>query len=149
MFILKRVTSNNADFQELVHELDSALARINGEDNDFFAKYNKIDALNHVVVLYVNEVAVGCGALNPYSTNVMEVKRMFIRPTHRGKGLSKKILQYLLSWAKELGKDKCILETGEQMTEAIGLYKSFEFQIIPNYGQYADIESSICFEKVL
>ena len=53
------------------------------------------------------------------------------------------------SWAKELGYKKCVLETGDKMLEAIGLYKKSGYKIIKNYGQYENIESSICFEKEL
>jgi len=149
MFTVKKTSSSDADFQKLACELDQDLAIKNGEKNVFFAQYNKSDELNHVLVAYIDEDPVGCGALKEYDTTIMEIKRMYVRPTHRGKGLSKAILMALTTWAKELGYLKCILETGEQMTEAIALYKRNGFEIIPNYGQYAKIEDSICFEKQL
>lgn len=149
MFTVKKTSSSDADFQKLAWELDQDLAIKNGEKNVFFAQYNKSDELNHVLVAYIDEEPVGCGALKEYDRTIMEIKRMYVRPNHRGKGLSKAILMALTTWAKELGYLKCILETGEQMTEAIALYKRNGFEIIPNYGQYAKIEDSICFEKQL
>ena len=47
----------------------------------------------------------------------------------------------------ELSCEKCILETGKRQPEAIELYKKNGYRIIPNYGQYAGIENSVCFEK--
>lgn len=149
MFTVKKTSSSDADFQKLAWELDQDLAIKNGEKNVFFAQYNKSDELNHVLVAYIDEEPVGCGALKEYDRTIMEIKRMYVRSNHRGKGLSKAILMALTTWAKELGYLKCILETGEQMTEAIALYKRNGFEIIPNYGQYAKIEDSICFEKQL
>lgn len=148
MHILKRTTSDNLDFQNLVLELDKDLARKNGAANAFFAQYNKIDHIKYVVVAYdANGIASGCGAMKEYEKEVIEIKRMFVPMDKRGNGIAGKILSELQIWAKELGYKKCILETGDKMVEAIGLYKKNNFQIIPNYGQYADVESSICFQK--
>jgi putative acetyltransferase len=72
---------------------------------------------------------------------------MFVPIDKRGKGIAGKVLTELQVWAKELGYRKCVLETGDKMIEAIGLYKKHHFKMIPNYGQYANVESSICFEK--
>jgi len=41
------------------------------------------------------------------------------------------------------------LETGKKQPEAIALYKKNGYKLIPNYGQYAEIENSVCFEKVV
>ncbi|MGJ1387013.1 GNAT family N-acetyltransferase [Sphingobacterium spiritivorum] len=146
-YTIKRTDSDSLDFQKLVLELDKDLAIKNGETNSFFAQYNKIDLIRHVVVAYEANRAVGCGAIKEYRNGIMEVKRMFVPIEMRGKGIAGKILTELQIWAKELGYSKCILETGDKMIEAIGLYKKHHFKIIPNYGQYANIESSVCFEK--
>jgi N-acetylglutamate synthase-like GNAT family acetyltransferase len=147
MCTIKRTNSDNLDFQALILELDKDLAIKNGEKNDFFAQYNKIDLIQNVVVAYEGDKAVGCGAMKKYENGVMEIKRMFVPIEKRGKGIAGKILTELQVWAKELGYRKCVLETGDKMIEAIGLYNKSNFKIIPNYGQYANIKSSICFEK--
>lgn len=149
MYVIKRTDSNHSDFQKLVMELDRDLALKNGDANDFFAQYNKIDLIRNVVLAYDGDTIVGCGAMKEYEDGVMEIKRMFVPLENRGKGIAGKILKELQNWAKELGYQKCVLETGDKMIEAIGLYKKNDFVIIPNYGQYASVESSICFEKVL
>jgi putative acetyltransferase len=66
MHTIKRTNSDNLDFQKLVHELDKDLAIKNGEANDFFAQYNKIDSIQNVVVAYEADKAVGCGAIKKY-----------------------------------------------------------------------------------
>lgn len=147
MYTIKRTNSYNLDFQKLVIELDKDLAIKNGEANDFFAQYNKIDLIQNIVVAYEDDKAVGCGAMKKYENGVMEIKRMFVPIEKRGKGIAGKVLTELQVWAKELGYRKCVLETGDKMIEAIGLYKKNNFKIIPNYGQYANIKSSICLEK--
>lgn len=147
MYRLIRTNSDHQDFKKLVQQLDRDLAIKNGEINDFFAQYNKLDLIKHVVMAYMDEEPIGCGAIKQYEENTVEIKRMFVPLKKRGNGIASRILQELEQWAKELGYKKCILETGDKMTEAIGLYKKHAFIVIPNYGQYADISNSICFEK--
>ncbi len=146
---LKRTSSDNPDFQNLVFELDKDLAKRNGETNHFFAQFNKSNQLKHVVLAYAEKQVVGCGALKEFDKNSIEIKRMFVPFQLRSQGIASKILHELENWSKELGYKKCVLETGNKMPEAIALYKKNNFRIIPNYGQYEGIESSICFEKLL
>lgn len=142
-----RTDSENRDFIELVSRLDADLAERDGEDHSFYAQFNKIDRIQYVVVAYEDKRALGCGAIKEYDPTTMEVKRMYVLPESRGKGIATKILSELENWARELSCEKCILETGKRQPEAMGLYKKYGYKIIPNYAQYADIENSLCFEK--
>lgn len=144
-----RTDSGNADFQKLVAALDKDLAIRDGEDHAFFAQFNKIDAIKHVIVAYRENEPVGCGAIKQYDEQAMEVKRMFVPLEWRGQGIASQVLQELERWSKELNFHKCILETGEKQPEAIRLYHKNNYKVIPNYGQYANVESSVCFEKIL
>lgn len=149
MLKIIRTDSENQDFVALVRHLDADLAKRDGEDHAFYAQFNKIDKIKHVVLAYQEETAVGCGAIKEYAPGVMEVKRMYTSPESRGRGVASHVLRELERWAAELSYEKCILETGKKQPEAIGLYQKSGYQIIPNYGQYADVADSICFEKVL
>jgi putative acetyltransferase len=149
MITCLRTTSENKDFLKLVAELDADLKIRDGEDHSFYAQFNKIDTIKHVVVAYENQIPVGCGAIKAYTPDAMEVKRMFVSPTKRGLGIASTILSELEIWAKELQNKKCLLETGNKQPEAIALYLKSGYQIIPNYGQYEGVENSVCFEKVI
>lgn len=149
MIILKRTDSSDDDFRELVLALDADLSIRNGADNAFFAQFNKVDAIKHVVVAYEQGQPVGCGAIKEYDSHTMEVKRMFVPVEWRGRGIASQVLAELERWARELGYVRCILETGEQQPEAIRLYHKNTYAVIPNYGQYAEVASSVCFEKIL
>lgn len=148
MITCERTTSADLDFQKLVVELDRHLAVINGAENDFFAQYNKIDHIEHVVVAYKDRTPVGCGAMKEYEKGVIEIKRMFVPAEMRGRGIASYVLNELETWAKELNYKKSILETSEQLMPAIKLYTKTGYNIVPNYGQYKDVESSVCFEKI-
>lgn len=149
MYHLKRTNSDDPDFQALVKELDKDLAIRDGEEHSFFAQFNNIDTIRHVVLSYDNDKAVGCGAIKEYDADTMEVKRMFVPLEKRSKGIASGILKELEAWAKELGYKTCILETGIKQPEAIRLYQKNNYRFRQNYGQYADVESSVCFEKHL
>lgn len=149
MIILKRTNSDDKDFQKLVEELDKDLAIRDGEDHSFFAQFNNIIAIKYVVIAYDIDKPVGCGAIKEYSDNTMEVKRMFVPLERRGQGIASLVLRELELWTKELNFKYCILETGKKQPEAIKLYMKNDYHIIPNYGQYKDVESSVCFEKCL
>ena len=142
-----RTDSSNRDFQKLVSELDAYLAVIDGEDHAFYAQYNKTGDMKNVVVAYEKEKAVGCGAFKEYKPDIMEVKRMYVLPAHREKGIASLILKELENWCAELGCKKCILETGKKQKDAIALYQKKGYKVIPNFGQYKNIGNSICFEK--
>lgn len=146
---IHRTTSENQDFQNLVQKLDAYLAVIDGDDHAFYDQFNKIDALKNCVVIFDDTTAVACGAIKPLDENRMEVKRMFTLTEYRGKGLAVKVLAELELWAKELNYQKTVLETGKKQVEAVALYHKCGYTVIPNYGQYAEIENSICFEKNL
>lgn len=144
-----RTTSDNKDFQQLVIALDADLKIRDGEEHSFYAQFNKIDALKYVVVAYDDDIAVGCGAIKDYSNDAMEVKRMYVSVNKRGQGIASTVLKELEKWAVELKYSKCVLETGKKQPEAIALYKKSNYEIIPNYGQYENMENSVCFEKKL
>jgi GNAT superfamily N-acetyltransferase len=102
-----------------------------------------------VIVLYIDHIPVGCGAIKAFNANSMEVKRMYIKPGYRNQGLAKRIVQALESWMSELGYSISTLETGKNNPEAISLYLKLGYTVIPNYGQYIGIENSVCMHKIL
>jgi putative acetyltransferase len=149
MINIIRTNSDNKDFTDLVKHLDADLAKRDGADHSFYAQFNKVDKIKHVVVAYENDIPIGCGAIKEFDPATMEVKRMYTLPQGRGKGIAGKILAELERWAAESSYSTCVLETGKRQPEAIGLYQKHGYKIIPNYGQYAGIDNSVCFEKKL
>lgn len=142
-----RTDSKHPDFIYLVKQLDADLAERNGKDHSFYSQFNKIDMIRHAVVAYKDEKPIACGAIKEFAPQTMEVKRMYTIPQQRGKGIAAIVLKELEQWAAELSYIKCVLETGKKQPEAIQLYQKSGYHIIPNYGQYAGVENSVCFEK--
>lgn len=144
-----RTDSENTDFLELVNGLNLDLAVRDGNERVFYNQFNKLDAIKHVIVVYDDDIPVGCGAIKHFSSDTMEVKRMFTPLNLRSRGIASLVLTELEKWTLELGYTKCILETGKRQPEAIALYKKNGYKVIPNYGQYTGIENSVCFLKEL
>ena len=145
--ILKRTNSDDPDFRVLVAELDKHLAEVDGDDHGFYAQFNGISTIGHVVVGYEQDEAVGCGAFKRYDDSTVEIKRMFVRPDRRGKQIGARILSELELWAREQGFAGSILETGVRQTAAVRLYQNSGYEVIPNYDQYAGVENSVCMKK--
>ena len=147
MSAIVRTDAKNPHFIALVQLLDDELAQRDGQLHSFYHQFNQLDQIQLAVVAYNEGVPVGCGALKRFDGQTMEIKRMFVLPEERGKGIATRILAELENWARELDCAKCVLETGKNQPEAIQLYLKCRYKPIPNYGQYVGIENSICFEK--
>ena len=144
---LIRTNSENQDFKKLSALFDDYLVDIDGEEKDFFAFYNNVQ-LDTVLVVYENSDVVGCGAFKKFDENTAEIKRMFVHPNHRNKGIASYILNELELWANELSFSSFILETSPKLTSAIILYEKKGYKLISNYGQYIGEKNSICMKKV-
>ncbi|CAM4390697.1 GNAT family N-acetyltransferase [Zobellia roscoffensis] len=149
MIRIERTTYQNEHFPALVAKLDNYLSETDGDEHDFYHQYNGIESLNHVVIAYSDEVAVGCGAIKEFDSDTVEVKRMYVSPETRGQGIASLLLKELEKWTSELNFKNCILETGKRQPEAIALYTKNKYKVIPNYGQYKGMENSVCFKKEL
>ncbi len=147
MIKLLRTDSDNADFLQLVALLDEDLAIRDGAEHAFYAQFNKTTLLKNVVVAYDGETPVGCGAFKPFEENTVEIKRMFVQPEHRGKGIAGMVLGELERWAAEINSTTCVLETGKKQPEAIRLYERSGYRVMPSYGQYVNVENSVCMKK--
>ena len=93
--------------------------------------------------------AIGCGGVCRFDETRAELKRMYVVPDARGRGLGRLLLVELETEARRLGYDGIVLETGDRQPEALGLYESAGYERIPCYGVYATRAHSMCFGKHL
>ncbi|WP_348823243.1 GNAT family N-acetyltransferase [Flavobacterium aestuarii] len=146
---IQRTTAENKDFRKLVVLLDQFLAELDGEDHAFYAQFDKLDNIKNAVVCYEGNKVAGCGAFKKFDTDTVEIKRMFVHPDFRGKGIASAVLKELELWASENNYSCCVLETGTNNPKAIALYQKSGYEIIPNFGQYENVETSVCLKKQL
>lgn len=150
MITITYTNGKNQDFINLCEQLDINLNEINGtEKQEIYSQYNLLHDIDDVWITYMNDTPVGCAAFKQYEKNIAEVKRVFVKPEHRGNGLSKILMSALEQKAKEKGYNILILETGKLLKTAINLYQNNGYNIIENYGQYKNLPNSICMQKKL
>lgn len=102
------------------------------------------------LVVSVDGAAVGCGAVRLIDADTAELKRMYMSPAARGKGLGRRLVAALETEARALGARRLVLETGVRQASAIALYRATGFQPIPLYGEYClSPDTSICLGKDL
>lgn len=101
------------------------------------------------LVMTADGVPVACGGLRRHDEAVAEIKRMYVRAPHRGRGHGRRLLDLLERRARDLGYRRVVLETGTAQPEAVGLYAAAGYAAIAPYGHYRCSPSSRCFAKDL
>ena len=141
--LIERRHRDDSEILAMTTAQQGELATLEGETHISFPLYQQIE---YVVGVIDGEV-VACGALQDLEPGVGEVKRMYVKPPYRGRGLSRHILKAVEDLATERGLHTLRLETGRFLPAALGLYTSSGYTEIPLFGQYVGHETSICFEK--
>jgi GNAT superfamily N-acetyltransferase len=101
------------------------------------------------IVAYADDAAIGCGALRPYDAEAGEVKRMFVLPEYRGRGVAALILTALEQEAVRADYRVMRLETGDRQPSAVRVYERAGYRRSPPYGVYVNWVGSLCFVKEL
>jgi putative acetyltransferase len=116
-----------------------------GLDGQVFVPHD--DAAYLAVV--VGGRVVACGAWQALEPGVAEIKRMYVRPAYRGRGIARQLIVALEE--EILAADRSIirLETGTYLPAAIALYRSAGYLPIPVFGEYVGNPFSVCFETRL
>lgn len=146
-----RTDGKNEDFIESCRLLDMDLERRVGNkiQRAKYTKYNQLDEIQEVIVVYEEHKPIGSGAIRKYNETDAELKRVFIYPEYQGRGIGTELVALLIDWAKELKYKRLILETGELLAESCAVYKKLGFEVISNYGPYVNMQESLCMAKKL
>lgn len=148
---INEVRPDSEEAVELIRELDDHLDQQPYSATSRHA-FSVARLVSERVVFFVARAEgqlAGCGGVKIFDSEYGEVKRMFVRPTHRGLGLGKKILDKLAEYTRAQNISLLRLETGIYQTEAIGLYEGYGFRRRSPFGQYQEDPQSIYFEKTL
>ena len=140
------VSYKNNGFITLCSELDKYLnIAIGGQcKREKYIKYNDLDTMDYVIIAYNQDNPIGCAALRKYSDTEIEIKRVFVKEAFRGRNIGGKLLEQLVSQAKDTGYSTMILETGAFLQVSVHLYGSYGFEKIENYGAYKNMKESLC-----
>ncbi len=138
------------DARQLLSELDAYLLDLPypAESRHAFPVEKLLREHVAFFVTRYGDEAVGCGGIK-FHPDYGEVKRMYVRATHRGLGLGRAMLDHLAGCAQQQGLDVLRLETGIYQVEAIGLYERYGFQRRTPFSEYKVDPMSLYFEKAL
>jgi len=149
---VRRHDIQTADAQELIQSLNEELNDLYPEEG---ANHFRLDPSEmepgrgaFLVVTCAGE-SVACGAIRRIDRETGELKRMYVRPKMRRRGIARALLKELEAEARSLGISRIVLETGTMQPGAIGLYKREGFIEIPPFGEYVGSPFSVCMEKKL
>ncbi len=100
-----------------------------------------------VLVAVESDRILGCAALRPLGSGIVEMKRLYVRPDARGLNLGRRLVQETIAAAKAKGSQTLRLDTLPTMATAIALYRKLGFREIPPYGN--NHRDAICFELAI
>lgn len=146
--IVRRTTNADPAFTDLIRQLDEDLWKRYGEIQGQYAPLNILDTAT-AVVAFLDDAPAGCGCFKEYEPGTAELKRVFVPPAHRQRGVARGIVAALEAWARELGYATMILETGNLQHEAIALYAKLGYEQIPLFPPYVGMPASMCMRKSL
>ncbi|HZF25048.1 MAG TPA: GNAT family N-acetyltransferase [Steroidobacteraceae bacterium] len=136
--------------RELIAQLDTYLNSLYPPERNYLLDIESLCSAEVTFFLArCDGAAAGCGAVRRLDASTAEVKRMYVRPQFRGRGIGLAILQALEARVRQIGLRRLLLETGSGQPEALALYERQGYQRRAPYGEYRDEPSSVFMEKLM
>ena len=107
------------------------------------------DPSTTVFVAREDGVAIACGALKRHGRGIGEVKRMYTKPSHQGRGIGSRIVDEIEKLARTEGLTQLVLETGDRHPAAYRVYERAGFRRCGRVLDYPDTKWSVFYEKPL
>jgi putative acetyltransferase len=148
-FVLQRTTAADPRFAPLVNAIDRELAERYGEVQTVYKPLNLVDDDSPVVLAVDGDAAVACGSFRAYDPTTAEIKRMYVTPAARRRGIASALLGELEAWAREQGFTAAALETGTGQPEAVALYERCGYGHVAQFPPYVGLPLSVCMRKTL
>jgi len=139
------VEATGAAEVDRVRELFAEYARMVDEPCCFADFERELASLPGEYRLFLADPAAGCVAVRLLDRQTAEMKRLYVRAAHRGKGLGRALAEAAIAAAREAGCTRIVLDTLPKMREAQELYRTLEFRPIPPYLENPT-PGALCFE---
>lgn len=144
---LRFVSPKCPDYAMLAKQLDAYYISLVGDVHLKYAAVNDPKNMACIIVAYEGNTPVGCGCWKPVDEQTAEIKRIFVLPLYRRRGIASSIIDLLESHICASGYEKVLLETARTTDDSKALYLSLGYKEIPYYGSPAGAENCRCFLK--
>jgi putative acetyltransferase len=125
------------DARKLIEKLDAYLNNLYPAESNYLLSVEALQQPNVTfLTAHVDGKTIGCGAFVNHSGKYAEIKRMFVLPDYRGRGIGRRLLNKLESQARSSGLKLARLETGVYQAEALGLYEQAGYKRCGGFGDY-------------
>lgn len=146
---IRHTDGTDGDFISLCRELDEFLNDAAGgeENRAAYIPHNELSDIHNVFIAYEKGRPAGCASFKAYAKGTAEVKRVFVRSAYRRRKIGETLMRALEEEARRQGYGRLVLETGDPLVAANGLYKKIGYRCIENYGPYAGMRGARCMRK--
>lgn len=150
---IRRTTLASSDAARLIAALNAELTMTfpePGATHFSLSDAQLVPGEGAFLIAYLDDEAVGCGAVRRLDQTTAEIKRMYVNPSARGRGIGRALVEALECEARLIGVTRIVLETGTRLASAIKLYEAMGYARIPLFGEYlSSPNTSLCFGKSL
>jgi GNAT superfamily N-acetyltransferase len=148
--VVRDAPVDGPDARELIAELQQEYVVRYGGPDETPVQSREFDPPDGAfLVAELDGARFGCAGLRRHDPDVVELKRMYVRPAYRRRGLARALLAVVEARARELGYRRLLLETGSKQPEAVALYLSAGYQPYENVGYYKHSALARSFVKDL
>ncbi len=145
---VKFVGQDNPDLIQLSKELDGFYFSRFGKLYLAYKARHVLEGMAGAVVAYEDSKPCGCCCWKPFDAVTAEIKRMYVRPEYRRKGVAKNLIDKLELHAARNGCHRAVLETAKDTAESVAFYHAVGYHVLEEgYGLYAGDLACVCFEK--
>jgi putative acetyltransferase len=150
LIAIARESPRQDDVIALIRQSDALMQSLYPAESNHLVDVESLAAFNvHFLVAREQGRALGCGAFVLGEAGQAEMKRVFVAPAARGKGIARVLMEALEREAAQLGVTLMQLETGIKQPEAIALYRKFGYAARGPFGTYKSDPLSLFMEKRL
>ena len=146
---LRFVSPSSKDYAMLAKKLDDYYISLVGDVHLRYAAVNNPRNMACIIVAYEGNTPIGCGCWKAVDDTTAEVKRIYVEPQYRRKGIASAIIELLENHILASGYTQALLETARTTGDSKALYLSLGYREIPYYGSPAGAENCRCFLKEL
>ena len=144
---LRFVSAKCPDYAMLAKKLDDYYFTLVGDVHLKYAAVNDPKNMACIIVAYEGNTPIGCGCWKAVDEETAEVKRIYVEPEYRRRGIASAIIELLESHILASGYTQALLETARTTNDSKSLYLSLGYKEIPYYGSPAGAENCRCFLK--